>query len=179
MGVSEAAGQVSQKPHGSEELKLWPLRLGPHLCLTAINQSVVSMQGPGGKCQALQGAGWASPTVTAGRQDRQTGQPLFYLGPGRPKLSRKGDLAEPCGKWGGTSVVVSVPYSPLQVLVGGRGGRLRGLQGKEMWTPCCPDRQKTIVSCGGLWEKGDFLAFVICVASLFFCCAYVLGVRFP
>ena len=114
----------------------------------------------------------------------KTGQALFYLHPGCPKLSRKGGLAEPCSKWRRASVVVSVPPCPFQVLVGGRGGRFRGLEGKEMWTPCCLDSQKTPVSCGGkkegvcsrvyLMGSGEKVRFLsICVSSFFFVVVHI------
>lgn len=116
---------------------------------------MVSVRGPARTCQALAGH-WARITCN---YSNNAGQPLFCLCPGCLKLSRKGGLAEPCSKWWRASVVVFAPHRPFQVLVGGRGGRFRDLERKEMSTWCCLDSQKTPVSCGGKKEEVCFRVY--------------------
>lgn len=55
--------------------------------------------------------------------------------------------------------MVFAPHRPFQVLVGGRGGRFRDLERKEMSTWCCLDSQKTPVSCGGKKEEVCFRVY--------------------
>lgn len=182
MGISKAAELVSWKHCGTEELlyclKLWPFRLRPHQCLSAVSWSMVSAQGPSRKCQALQDAGWGSPTITAIRQDslcsisilvaqsRQGkvawlslaasgGEPvLWFLCPIVLFKCLLVEGEEDLGAWRERrcefSVVLTV-RKPLWAVVGKRKGSALGC---IWWAP---------------GKKGDFLAFVFPPSFLLLC----------